>query len=219
MSSVLDNILVGCSNCKPCEESVDGMPGFFSVLRGVLTADECAAIIACADEKGFEAAALRTTADGDYYNSEIRKSQRCIIDSPAFADSLWQRIEHIVPSVWTDGEEAAGLNERIRILRYEPGDEFKTHADGTFTRPGLGLISKLTLLIYLNDNYEGGYTTYLCERDVPIVPSTGAVVLQDQNIMHYVPPLLRGVKYAVRTDVMYRVASARNPTVKTINVF
>jgi hypothetical protein len=217
----MDSVLTRNLHCELEEECIDGMPGFFKVLRGVLTADECKRIIEIADEAGFEQAALRTNMDGDYYNTEYRKSQRCIIDSVAFADELWSRISDIIPAVWSDGEEAAGLNERIRILKYEPGDEFKTHADGTFTCPGRGLISKLTLLIYLNDNYEGGYTTYVCGDDtstwdVPIRPTVGAVVLQDQNIMHYVPPLLSGVKYAIRTDVMYRVKSASNPEYKTI---
>lgn len=31
------------------------------------------------------------------------------------------------------------------------------------------------------------------------------VVLQDQRLLHGVPPLLEGVKYVIRTDVMYRL--------------
>ncbi len=49
-----------------------------------------------------------------------------------------------------------GVNERMRFLRYHPGQEFKPHLDGQFERltgPKAGDRSFVTLQLYLN---EGG---------------------------------------------------------------
>lgn len=73
-------------------------------------------------------------------NTDVRKSYRCIIDSVPFAEQLWERIKHAVPTTFQRGfqnHDAVGLNERIRVLRlrYYPGDEFKPHTDGQYGAP------------------------------------------------------------------------------------
>jgi hypothetical protein len=188
-------------------------PPFFCILRNILTPEECAAIISDAEGIGFEPAALRN----ENYDFEIRRSQRCIIDSPDFAMLLWERIQEHVPFTWDGGEVVVGLNERLRILKYEPGDEFRAHADGSYIAPD-GALSKITVLVYLNEGYEGGFTNYVMNDGVrEVQPAVGSVVLQDQNIIHYVPALKKGVKYALRTEVMYRVV-ASSSDYKTISI-
>ena len=51
-----------------------------------------------------------------------------------------------------------GLNERLRFLRYDPGQYFLQHPDGHFSR-GRRERSFITLLLYLNEGYVGGHTT------------------------------------------------------------
>jgi hypothetical protein len=182
----------------------DTIPGFFRVARGVLSSEECAQVIAVAEGKGFAKAALYTDVLGRDHFSEKRKSLRCIIDSFGFAERLWERIKAVVPANWKHGETVVGLNERLRILKYYPGDEFKPHSDGSYTAPN-GDTSKITVLVYLNEGYSGGFTHYSShEGPIAVVPKIGAVVLQDQALGHWVPPLVEGVKYALRTEVMYR---------------
>ena len=77
-------------------------------------------------------------------------------------------------------------------------------------RDGSGEQSKYTLLIYLNTGYSGGYTTlYNCQYDVggyPQTPVVGMALVHDHRIWHESPPLIEGVKYVIRTDVMYAPA-------------
>jgi hypothetical protein len=190
----------------PFAEEVKYIPGFFKIIRGVLSPEECDAILQLCEEKGFTTASLHTDKDGVEHYSDLRKSQRLIIDSVPFTETLWKRIQHHIPSTWNTSEEMVGLNERLRILKYMPGDEFKPHRDGNFISDE-GHISRITLLIYLNEGYEGGFTHYYTHDGLwlGIPPKTGMVVLQDQNLYHCVPRLLNGCKYALRTEIMTRI--------------
>lgn len=180
---------------------------YFQIVSGALSVKWCEEAIADAEKRGFVDASLYTDRNGvEYFNYERRKSKRCIIDvEPAVVEGIWERICDVVPATWADGAAVVGINPRLRVLKYLPGGEFKIHADGQYRAPN-GDESKLTILIYLNDNYTGAYTTLVLDdgRHVPIVPHTGDIAIQDQDILHYVPPLEDGVKYVIRTDIMYR---------------
>lgn len=95
---------------------------------------------------------------------DYRKGDRCIIDSDTLAAALWTRIQHVVPL--TRGvETAVGLNERFRFLRYDAGDFFSSHRDGTYVRDmekgpaRKGQSSRITVQIYLSHVEAGGATT------------------------------------------------------------
>ncbi len=47
----------------------------------------------------------------------------------------------------------AGLNERLRLYRYDVGQKFDWHRDGCFERDN-GERSQFTFMIYLNDDFE-----------------------------------------------------------------
>lgn len=65
-----------------------------------------------------------------------------------------------------------GINARWRLYKYDDGVVYRPHIDGAW--PGSGLDdddryvydvygdrwSKLTFLVYLNDDFEGGCTTF-----------------------------------------------------------
>lgn len=181
------------------------IPGYVDVLDGILTPEECRAIIDHAEAVGFKPASLYTDAQGREHFSENRKSSRCIVDSHGFVERLWQRLAPFVPPAY-GSSLCAGLNERLRILRYDPGDEFKPHSDGSYCAPG-GAISKITILLYLNAGYTGGYTEFMNDVGdawIPVEPDVGRAALQDQALLHRVPPLQTGRKYVLRTEVMYQ---------------
>ncbi len=206
--TIMDTVLAEMraeKETNTCYE-VRNVPGFLQIVHDVLTPEECQAIIDIAEAQGFVKASIYTDATGKEHFSENRKSSRCIVDSHEFVRRLWPRLLHHVPATW--GETAAtcvGLNERLRILRYDPGDEFRPHSDGAYVSPQ-GAISKITVLLYLNAGYEGGWTHFLHENGgsgVGIPPSVGMAAMQDQALVHWVPPLTVGRKYAIRTEVMY----------------
>lgn len=186
---------------------VEGVHGFLYVLENVCSTAECDALIAAAETRGFETAGFYNDADGKPVVVEsIRKSQRVMIDMPEFAAMLFERVKHGLPARLNNGLTLKGLNERMRILKYLPGDEFKRHTDGNYMTPDGAQISQITLLLYLNSGYEGAHTTYYNHGEdvgISVHPKCGSVVLMDQRLIHEVPPLRSGIKYALRTDVMY----------------
>jgi prolyl 4-hydroxylase len=48
--------------------------------------------------------------------------------------------------------------ESLQVLRYRPGQEYKPHFDALAGEPNQRI---LTMLVYLNDDYEGGETVFL----------------------------------------------------------
>ena len=68
--------------------------------------------------------------------------------------------------------------------------------------------SFITLMLYLNTPEKGGETNFMSPRDQsvvsPVTPHTGLALAFDHEIMHEGALLEAGVKYCIRTDVMYR---------------
>ncbi|XP_070199983.1 uncharacterized protein [Littorina saxatilis] len=97
----------------------------------------------------------------------------------------------------------------LRFLRYDPGHFFKPHYDGKHKREN-GERSFFSLQLYLNEGFEGGSTTFLSRHDterlerVEVVPKTGSVLIFQHDIYHEGSELIKGRKYAMRSDVMYQ---------------
>merc|ERR1712137_1489573 len=185
---------------------------------------------------------------------------------------IWERLKHHVPNRlnW----EAVGLNERLRFLKYEPGDYFAPHCDGKFVvleehnrakrieapalseggakppvpmwsnrsradavkenssalpangppteglyqrqcpaeecGPRKGDTSFMTVMLYLNGGFQGGETNFIIterfleEEAVQVQPRAGLALVFEHRLLHEGARLTRGVKYAIRTDVMFR---------------
>lgn len=65
-----------------------------------------------------------------------------------------------------------------------------------------------TVQLYLNEGFEGGATTFIHHDDekknVPCIPRTGMVLVFQHDIYHEGSALIKGRKYTIRTDVMYK---------------
>ena len=170
-------------------------------MRDVLSPVECAALVDAAEAVGFADAPI-TTHMGFVMMPELRNNTRVMVDDPARAAALWERLREVVPARM--GRWAArGLNERLRYYRYEPGQRFAWHYDGAFDR-GDGECSRLTLMLYLNEGFAGGETQFDVDPPVSVRPETGAALLFAHRVRHQGASVLSGVKYVLRTDVMYR---------------
>ena len=182
-------------------------PDIFTV-DGVLSAEECSALIERAESIGFDAASVRTRS-GQKMMTEIRNNDRVNLDDPELAALMWARISQVLPLI--DGQHAVGVDDHLRFYRYEPGQEFKRHKDGSVTNQQ-GQVSKLSYLIYLNGDFDGGSTTF---RDYEgkeekrrkiehiITPAAGTALLFRHQRWHEGSPLISGRKYVLRTDVFY----------------
>ena len=178
-------------------------------IENVLSDDECEQLIALSERRGYEQALVNVGNCRQVVMSDVRRSSRWMV-----ADSLWRRIERHVPDIVekshrgkgaTAGWYASGLNERLRFLKYNPGDYFAPHQDGSFEAKGQ--VSQMTVMLYLNSAGKGGETKFLNDWDgsktVDVVPRRGLCLVFDHRLLHEGALLLKGVKYAVRTDVMF----------------
>lgn len=202
------------------------VPGL-GLAKNVLSADECRSIIAAGEHVLFiPDAPLRE--DGDM--SILAHNFYWVTDT-AFHDTLWSRISPFLPKS-VDGRVARGLNRRFRIYRYVPGAEYRCHIDGAW--PPSGILpddtyvydsspaekkqsSLFTFLMYLNDEFEGGETTFFLPaaregtlNAYPVRPVMGAVAVFPHGdirgaLLHEGTGVRKGAKYIIRTDVEYDI--------------
>jgi hypothetical protein len=176
--------------------------GALIVLDGVLTADECAALLDAAAGLSFDDAPI-TTLLGPVLDRSVRTNTRAMVDDVELARVLWGRIGERTPPVPFAARDwrACGLNERFRWYRYDPGQAFRWHRDGAH-RATTGERSFFSVLLYLNGGFGGGQTEFA--DAVPVVPAAGRVLLFDHRLVHQGAPVVSGRKWVLRTDVMYR---------------
>lgn len=183
------------------KESLNGELIF--VIRDFATRLECDAFIARSEQTGYEEATI-TTAAGFVMNKDVRDNSRLIQDDPQLAARLWQRAKPFLPSRIGDWR-VIGFNERFRYYRYDPGQQFAPHGDGSFQR-GNGEESRLTFMVYLNEDFKGGETKFYEDSGAPRVsvrPERGMALVFIHRQLHEGAPVIRGRKYVLRTDVMY----------------
>lgn len=180
------------------------------VVRGFLSPAECERHIARAETVGFGDAPINTFA-GPQVNKKMRNNDRVMLDDPVLAAELWERLQPFVAPCrgqWV----AAGLNERLRFYRYDPGQRFNWHFDGAFERSPRE-VSALTFMTYLNAGFEGGATEFNFrmmglvhdgDEITRVIPEAGMALVFAHRIFHQGAPVTAGRKYVLRSDVMYR---------------
>jgi len=175
-------------------------------IANILSPAECSEYIALSENIGYVEAPI-TTRKGFEIRPDIRNNNRVILDDPKIALNLWQRVSEYIPTkigAW----QAVGLNERLRFYRYNPGQRFALHHDGSYQRPN-GEKSLLTFMIYLNEGFEGGQTRfylpypYIDVRELYVSPETGMALCFVHELLHEGTPVIQGCKYVLRSDVMY----------------
>jgi predicted 2-oxoglutarate/Fe(II)-dependent dioxygenase YbiX len=199
-------------NARTLQE-LDGDQVF--LIHYFLSAEECEHLIARGEAAGFQEAPI-TTAAGFVFDKEVRNNARLMVDDPALAAELWERARPFIP--WQRGEwQAVGLNERLRCYRYDVGERFAPHYDGCFQRAN-GERSHLTFLVYLNDACEGGETRFYRDNRpcLEVHPACGQALVFVHEQLHEGAAVMRGRKYVLRTDVMYR-RTAPSPSHRDIN--
>lgn len=170
------------------------------LVPSALAPAQCVALIALANAHGFDAAQVRA-ASGPRAMPQVRNNQRAQFAAPDWVATLWQLLQSW-PLPEVNGQRAVGLPRDLRCYAYDPGQRFKMHKDGPWLEDGLS--SQLTLLVYLNDNFEGGATDF---REFAVTPHTGDALLFIHDTWHEGQAVTRGTKYVLRSDVMYGPAS------------
>ncbi|GLB42583.1 putative prolyl 4-hydroxylase alpha subunit homolog [Lyophyllum shimeji] len=197
---------------------------YIKVLDNVFTPEDCAALIALAESDQRWQTAMISTSSGDRVELDYRNSDRILRFDHTTAGKIYQRLLphiHDILEIKPDGKWAGvaghpklvegtwkmlGVNERLSFLRYGPGHYFKPHCDGQLMLPD-GRMSRVTLQIYLNEEgLSGGATRIFGSRGryLDIEPKIGRVLIfQQRSVYHSGEPVVRGLKYTLRSDFMY----------------
>ena len=134
---------------------------FAAKFRNVLTPQECAAIIQLSEDAGYEQALVNIGGGRQKLMEDYRNSHRVMIDTPALAAAVFDRIRQRLNQALHAGgqlqQHRVGapleFNERLRFLRYTGGEFFEQHMDGCYVRPRrhpkAGDRSFLTVLLYV----------------------------------------------------------------------
>lgn len=205
---------------------IEDTPGGF-VLQNVLTPSECDEMVRFSETCGYTEDAPVSLA------RHIRQNENCVwLADDQLVNGIFERCKDLFPQEVAGGA-VCGLNARWRLYKYNPADIFKTHTDGSW--PGSGLDSsgrlvrdrygdrwsQLTIVIYLNDEFEGGPTRFFFpspsrRRDEYTVtearaPRGGAVCFfhgeHPQSPLHEGGLVTKGTKYIIRSDVLYKLSS------------
>ncbi len=181
-------------------DSLDHSAPLVWTIPHVMSPSECTAAIARIEQLG-PAVAPVSTARGFVMMPDVRNNERVMFDDIDLAARLFTRIEQSLPRQLC-GMHAVGANERFRCYRYQPGQQFAAHFDGCYERNSQER-SLLTLIVYLNDDFEGGRTAFL-DFGLAAIPKAGTALVFQHLLLHEGCVVHAGVKYAMRSDVMYR---------------
>ncbi|AFY37929.1 Prolyl 4-hydroxylase alpha subunit [[Leptolyngbya] sp. PCC 7376] len=134
-------------------------------------------------------------------NPMFRNQDRVIFDDKKIADDLFERIKDSLPQQ-IDDFSVSRLNERLRCYRYNIGQKFEPHMDHWYQANDRE-ISLFSVLVYFNSDFEGGETRFMEQLNAVIKPEIGKVAVFQHKLRHEGCEVLQGIKYAMRTDVMY----------------
>jgi len=195
---------------------------FARVVRHVLTPAECAELISCINRKGFTPALVNIGEGRQQLATETRDTYRVIVDNEPLSSYLMEVLREHLPQKMMGRQGSLcrieELNERCRFLCYTPGQVFERHYDGMYIRPDEHLkgcdFSRVTVQLYLHDVPEenGGATTFIGDTDVlGVQPMQGSCLLFTQDLYHEGSKLTSGLKYTMRTEVMYTDQDPEEP--------
>lgn len=123
---------------------------------------------------------------------EIRNASIAAIDKD-FLKLLVDKIEPIVHKYAKENSIEIKQLESFHLARYTQGQFFKEHTDRTEEFP-----RKISVVVYLNDNYEGGKITFT-NLELSFKPSESTVFVfpSTEEFAHFAEPVLSGIKYVV----------------------
>ncbi len=170
-------------------------------VEDFLTRQECLDTIVKSEGIGYELAKVNT-ASGAKVRTDIRNNSRAFYKSEELAQQFWEKLRPLLPESLASmaNSTAIGLNELFRFYRYQRGHQFKGHYDESYVR-NEHEASYLTFMVYLNDNFQGGDTSF---RGLRVQPRQGMVLIFLHSLYHAGSEVTQGVKYVLRSDVMYR---------------
>lgn len=169
-----------------------------------LTEEECEAFIKVAEARGLQHQGSGGPAKGEAFRDNERLSDQ----NPILANNLWKSgFENLFTNIVVQGKVAVGLNPNIRLYRYSRGQRFGPHYDESVDLDGGGR-TEYTLLVYLSGGLEGGETLFYEKKRVvaQVAPVAGMALFHVHGgrcLLHEAKAVSKGVKYVLRSDVVF----------------
>jgi len=175
-----------------------------TLIEGFLTPQECAQLVAICTALGFTGLA----------NVSARFSRLPHVTNVnlELGDAVREALSGRLPG-------RPEMNALVRVFRYAEGGHFLPHFDSAKRHPtALEKRSTHTLLVYLNDDYSGGATTFMEEVGGPawasFRPLRGAALIfphgaSPASPLHGSHPVLRGTKLLLRAQLFCGSAPTR----------
>lgn len=210
--------------------SVKKSNGLIWTIDNLLLEKECNQIINSCENLGFEYLPYRNSSRLIAYESSSnltdsikeRLDQDCLLER-INKKKLQSKPYGFFSNYITWNGLESNINKCYRINKYEVNQEFKFHRDAQYTQ-SMNVKSSHTLLIYLNDDFEGGDTIFRIPTktfinsgysinkelevigndyiDITIKPEKGMGILFDQRLLHAGTKIISGTKYVLRTDLI-----------------
>ena len=164
------------------------------LMRGLLTVQECMHIAQAADDLLRPASVIDPTS-GQSIAHPVRRSDAAVL-GPMREDLVLGAINRRLASA-TKTRRQQG--EPLAVLRYRRGQEYRTHHDAL---PGEANQRFMTVIVYLNDGYTGGETSFPTASlnvrgaagDALVFRNLTADDAPDPATIHAGRPVLQGTK-------------------------
>jgi hypothetical protein len=188
-----------------------GPTGIGFVLDDFFTPEECAYYIKKAAEVGFQQCQTP---------SQWRSNERVILKSSDLAHQVYSRLvpqfqhndlKYLRPfgfdnsGVW----KPTRVNDCVKISRYPENTFFVKHRDNSFIYCD-DERSILSVVIYLNQNFQGGKTTFETQKisdtteTVAVTPKIGRALIFNHDHEHSGTEVASGEKYIMKLEVMFQ---------------
>ena len=139
-----------------------------------------------------------------HYPTYYRNNDRLVEDNTSLSEQFYEKLQELNISSLN---EIKGVNNRIRLCRYQKNQSFSKHQDGVHYLND-HYESKYTFLLYLNnqDDFKGGGTEFFISKNdkkphLMIKPKKGKLLIFDHRIWHQGAKVFSGNKYILRSDI------------------
>lgn len=157
-----------------------------------LSPAECAEIVTFARaSSAWSPATIYTQAGAASINAAVRRAEMLTEEAlPAELAARWPEIKARAHRLGGDPSLSVG---EIQLVRYSPGGSFVTHLDA-IDAPSEW--RKRSIVVYLNDDFAGGETTFSPLR-VRVRPRAGYALRFPPYVAHAGETVERGEKFAL----------------------
>jgi len=170
------------------------------LIESFLSDQNCKELIDLAENIGFKKADVQLSSHKRQLLTDIRNNERVNHENSAMAKAWWEKLNSQELPKYQD-KKPIGISPYFRFYKYTPGQKFNMHKDGQ--QKVDNSTSYYTFLVYLNDKFSGGSTKFRLS-ELEIFPKAGQALLFQHQLWHQGTRVDSGVKYVLRSDLLYQ---------------